>query len=180
MTRGEVYIIIKSDELLIRTMKETDYDQLTEWLNNEDVLEFYGDKNDPFDLKRVIEKYEPRVKGLTRVKVCIAEYKNEPVGFMQYYQLDSVQLKEFGYKESELVYGMDQLIGRSDLLGKGIGTRMVRALVNYIQNEQITTAIVMDPHIDNLRAIRCYEKCGFVKKMMIDKTYWLMEYKNEN
>lgn len=160
-------------------MKETDYVLLTNWLNNEEVLEFYGDKNDPIDLKRVIEKYEPRVKGLHIVKPFIVEYEDKPIGFMQYYQLDRSQLKEFGYEENEVVFGMDQFIGISNLLNKGIGTKMINALIAYIQNELNGAVIIMDPHIANIRAIRCYEKSGFIKKKIIYENYWLMEYSKE-
>lgn len=74
--------MIKTGELTIRRMSAADYSLLTVWLNNKDVVEFYGNVNDPFDLNRVIEKYEPRVKGIHPVKPYIVEYLDVPIGFM--------------------------------------------------------------------------------------------------
>nr|WP_246118823.1 hypothetical protein [Alkalibacillus haloalkaliphilus] len=34
----------------------------------------------------------------------------------------------------------------------------------------------MDPEVSNVRAIKCYEKCGFSKVRLIeDRSKWLME-----
>ncbi|AIQ47705.1 hypothetical protein R70723_18740 [Paenibacillus sp. FSL R7-0273] len=171
--------MLKTDELIIRRMNETDYEQLTSWLNNKDVIEFYGNSNDPFDLARVIEKYEPRVKGLHMVKPCIVQYEETPIGFMQFYELNPSKLKEYGYNTNEHVFGMDQFIGESNFLGKGIGTKMVKSLTEYIQKKLNGSIIVMDPHILNTRAISCYEKCSFVKKKVISGEFWLMECKKK-
>ncbi|WP_142383441.1 acetyltransferase [Bacillus sp. V3-13] len=38
--------------------------------------------------------------------------------------------------------------------------------------------MILDVNVDNKRAIRCYEKCGFVKVKLIQSgASWLMEYK---
>ncbi|QDP40268.1 GNAT family N-acetyltransferase [Radiobacillus deserti] len=166
--------LIQTEELLIRRMKETDYERLTQWLNNKDVLEFW-DTHHPPNIQRVKEKYGPRVKDLEEVKPCIVEVQGRPVGYIQYYRIHSEEIIQLGYAENESVFGMDQLIGISSQLGKGIGTKMVKALIEYIAREQKGTVIVMDPSIRNERAIRCYEKCGFIKKKIINEKYWLME-----
>lgn len=111
------------------------------------------------------------------VKPCIVQYEDTPIGFMQFYELDPTTLEEYGYPNNEHVFGMDQFIGESNLLGKGIGTKMVKSLTEYIQKDLNGSIIVMDPHILNTRAIRCYEKSGFIKKKVIFENYWLMECK---
>ena len=44
--------------------------------------------------------------------------------------------------------------------GKGLGTKLVRALVELLFNDPEVTKIQTDPSPSNLRAIRCYEKAG--------------------
>jgi hypothetical protein len=54
------------------------------------------------------------------------------------------------------------LIGNDELLGKGIGTAVVRrALAELVFSQRDAARCVLGPSPDNPRAIRCYEKCGF-------------------
>ena len=48
--------------------------------------------------------------------------------------------------------------------GKGLGTKLVRALVELLFNDPEVTKIQTDPSPSNLRAIRCYEKAGFERQ----------------
>jgi RimJ/RimL family protein N-acetyltransferase len=45
----------------------------------------------------------------------------------------------------------------------GIGTRAIRLMLVYLFHSKQAAAAVVDPHVENLRAIHCYEKCGFRK-----------------
>ena len=57
--------------------------------------------------------------------------------------------------------GIDQFIGLGDRLGRGLGTRMLRAFVAFLFEDPRVTTIQTDPSPDNLRAIACYRKVGF-------------------
>jgi aminoglycoside 6'-N-acetyltransferase len=57
--------------------------------------------------------------------------------------------------------GIDQYIGESDMLGRGHGSAFVRQHCARLFAAG-APAIGTDPHPDNLRAIRAYEKAGFV------------------
>ena len=59
------------------------------------------------------------------------------------------------------VRGIDQSIGEPELLGRGLGTQLVRALVQRLFDDSEVTRVQTDPAPHNLRAIRCYEKAGF-------------------
>ena len=58
------------------------------------------------------------------------------------------------------VRGIDQSLANASQLGKGLGTKLVRALVELLFNDPEVTKIQTDPSPSNLRAIRCYEKAG--------------------
>ncbi|MFN6566597.1 GNAT family N-acetyltransferase [Dendronalium sp. ChiSLP03b] len=58
-------------------------------------------------------------------------------------------------------------IGESNYWNQGIGTKLLSAAVNYIFEILQAQKIVIDPHVDNTRAIRCYEKCSFVKVQLL-------------
>ena len=57
-------------------------------------------------------------------------------------------------------------------LGKGLGTKLVRALVELLFNDPEVTKIQTDPSPSNLRAIRCYEKAGFERQGTVTTPRW--------
>lgn len=60
--------------------------------------------------------------------------------------------------------GTDQFIGDSDYIGKGYGTLMIKAFIEFLQKiEPTITTVIVDPEPTNYPAIRCYEKVGFKK-----------------
>ena len=70
-----------------------------------------------------------------------------------------------GRKTDPGVRGIDQsLANEHPQLGKGLGTKLVRALVELLFNDPEVTKIQTDPSPSNLRAIRCYEKAGFERQ----------------
>lgn len=53
---------------------------------------------------------------------------------------------------------LDVLIGSKSMLGKGLGTKMLKA---FIQEQSNVQEWLIDPSATNKRAIKCYEKVGF-------------------
>ena len=152
-----------------------DYEVMTKWLNTPEVLEYYGDIQSPFSLEQIIEKYEPRIKGVSQITPYIAQLNTIPIGFMQRYRVLEKDQLAFGYQNNQIIYGMDMFIGEPTLFGKGYGTQMLIKFVIDLFETTDAEIIILDPEITNERAIRCYEKCGFVKVKKINhKTCWLM------
>ena len=169
---------MNTDSISIRKMKHSDFGIMAQWLSTKEVLEFYGDINSPFTLQQVKDKYEPRGTGAIPVIPYIAELDHTPIGFMQQYRLSEVEQEEFGYPANLTIYGIDQFIGLPKLFNRGIGTLMVKKFINYIAQQPNVDLIILDTDVSNIRAIKCYEKCGFIKKKKINKgANWLMEYK---
>ncbi len=78
---------------------------------------------------------------------------------------------EGGKKKPIRVRGIDQLLANASQLGKGLGTKLVRALVELLFNDPEVTKIQTDPSPSNLRAIRCYEKAGFERQGTVTTPY---------
>ena len=70
------------------------------------------------------------------------------------------------------VRGIDQSLANASQLGKGLGTKLVRALVELLFNDPEVTKIQTDPSPSNLRAIRCYEKAGFERQGTVTTPRW--------
>jgi aminoglycoside 6'-N-acetyltransferase len=66
-------------------------------------------------------------------------------------------------------WALDIVIGEPDRWDQSLGTRAVRALLGYLFVEMAASEVVLSPLADNARAVRCYEKAGFVKVRLIPK-----------
>ena len=175
-------MLFEKENLKIRKLEFKDNYLLAKWLSNPIVLEYYDGRDNPFDLEKVNKHFFDRNDS---VYGCIIEYEEQEIGYIQYYQLDEQTTKTYGLNVQDNIYGMDQFIGEVDYWNKGIGKLLVSSMVDYLLEQKQAGKVVMDPQACNVRAIKCYEKCGFKKVKLLPKhelhegeyrDCWLMEY----
>jgi aminoglycoside 6'-N-acetyltransferase len=165
-------MLIQQDEITIGLMQDEihDYKLMAKWLTDEQVLKFYEGRDNPFDLERIIETYKPMSRGDDPVVPCLFYYQNISIGYLQYCALNDLSQAHrqlYHLDQTDDVYGIDLFIGETDYWNKGIGTKILSAVISYLFEQRQAHKIVIDPHVDNPRAIRCYEKCGFVKVKLL-------------
>ncbi|WP_066148096.1 GNAT family N-acetyltransferase [Neobacillus novalis] len=174
-----MYLLFEKERIKVRQLQPEDKHLLVKWLSNPSVLEYYEGRDNPFDLEKVNKKFYNRENGIVR---CLVEYEVVSIGYIQIYQIDD-------FDEKEIVFGMDQFIGETDYWNRGIGTLLVKSMVEYLIEQKQTTRVIMDPQITNIRALACYEKCGFKKIRLLPKhefhegkyrDCWLIEYKKSS
>ena len=153
-------IDIKEEDLRVRTLTSKDLSILIKWLTDDRVLEFYGGRDQNFTEQDIIkEYYEEDNEIATRL---IVECNNIPIGYVQVYDMIDEFYDSYHYdKSDEIVYCMDQFIGEPDYWNKGIGTRFMGMILEYLVTEKDAKAVILDPHQNNPRAVRMYEKAGF-------------------
>ncbi|HLN62311.1 MAG TPA: GNAT family N-acetyltransferase [Symbiobacteriaceae bacterium] len=158
----------------IRPLTDSDSDVATmaRWLTDERVLEYYEGRDNPFDEARIRAVYLGSKDPWEYA--CLVEHEGRPIGYIQFYQIVGEELEAYGYNPNLTVYGMDQFIGEPNFWNRGIGTRMIRMVLNYLFDVAGARRVAMDPHTRNTRAIRAYEKCGF-RKVQILKAHELAE-----
>jgi aminoglycoside 6'-N-acetyltransferase len=89
----------------------------------------------------------------------IVELDGRPIAYLQSY--DPHLEDGHPYQDQPFgTLGIDISIGPPDLLGKGHGSAILRQFAEMLFEEGCPR-LVIDPHPDNLRAIRAYEKAGF-------------------
>ncbi|MGP8651983.1 MULTISPECIES: AAC(6')-II family aminoglycoside 6'-N-acetyltransferase AacA35 [Gammaproteobacteria] len=151
----------------LRLMTEQDLPMLHEWLNRPHIVEWWGGEEQRPTLADVLEHYRPRILAHESVTPYIAMLGEEPIGYAQsYVALGSGD----GWWEEETdpgVRGIDQSLANPTQLNMGLGTELVRALVDRLFSDPTVTKIQTDPAPNNRRAIRCYEKAGFVQERVI-------------
>ncbi len=84
----------------------------------------------------------------------------QPIGYVQTYNAEQAS-GDWWPDEDDSTRGLDLLIGDETLVGRGLGPEIVRALCEKLFAKPGVTSVIVDPHPDNRRSIRCFEKAGF-------------------
>jgi len=129
-----------------RPIQADDFPLLLDWLQRPHVKQWWDDGDDT--IARVARNYSSDPETTKRF---IATLDGSEIGYLQFIRLDKCHV------------GTDQFLADHDRLGKGLGTQCLRAFMNLIIAREAPDMISVDPHPNNRRAIRCYEKCGFVR-----------------
>jgi aminoglycoside 6'-N-acetyltransferase len=131
----------------------SDYEIMARWLTDPCVLKFYEGRDSPLPIDRIKEKYAPRVLGSEAVAPCLLIFRDTPIGCVQFYPITEEH-------DVDNVYGIDQFIGEAGLWNLGLGTRAVSLLLQYLFRVKRARKGTVDPHVENARAIRCYENAA--------------------
>jgi AacA4 family aminoglycoside N(6')-acetyltransferase len=153
--------------LTLRRMTEADLPMLHEWLNRPHIVRWWGGEAARPSLADVVAHYGPRVMAQTSVTPYIAMLAATPFAYAQSYVVMGDGDGWWPDVNDPGMRGIDQSLAHEAMLGQGLGTRMVRALVAHLFADPAVTQIQTDPAPDNARAIRCYEKAGFVQQGLV-------------
>lgn len=135
--------------LRFRPLRATDFPLLLTWLGNEHVKQWWNDGDDT--LEKVALHYGAEEPDVARfILIESTETGEHPLGYFQYYIV------------SQEIIGIDQFIGEAAYLNQGVGTIAIKLFVEMIVAKHKPRQIILDPDPENHRAIRCYEKVGFV------------------
>jgi len=163
-----------SSTITFRAVTEADLPLLHEWLCRPHVIE-YWEPAPTFEAVR--EDYMPRLAPQSILPVDapagVVQYlaceDGEPFGYVQAYRVMAHQSEGWWLDETDPnAVGVDQFIGLADRLGKGLGTRMLRAFVAFLFEDPRVTTVQTDPDPQNARAIACYRKAGFGDVGVVD------------
>ena len=150
---------IGNEEIRIRDFAESDLPLMLKWLTDDRVLEYYEGRDTQYTMELLREHYGEEISDGFRV---IIEYRGIPVGYGQAYRLSGEMFAEYGYPDDgHVVFAMDQFIGEPDYWDRGIGSSFLRLMASCLKTSRAAERILLDPHKNNGRAIRAYEKAGF-------------------
>ena len=145
-------------DYVFRPMTAADLPLIRRWLALPHVLEWWGDPEEQYRLVSG-DLDEPAMDQY------IVSAAGSPLGYLQCYDLTAWN-SGFG-PQPPGTRGIDQFIGKPDMIGRGHGSALIRSFVDdRLRNG--APRIVTDPDPANLRAVRAYEKAGFETDRMVD------------
>ena len=145
--------------LTFRKLKDSkdDYNMLYSWCKNPNIYEWFEQRI--LSLEEIAKKYKRKLED-KKQELLIIQLDNKDIGLVQLYKyekdIDNNLLNS--YKN---IYEYDIFIGDENCLSKGIGSEVIKLINKKIYSEHNADAIVLRPFKRNIRAIKCYQKCGF-------------------
>jgi len=136
-----------------RAVTEADLPLLSTWLAEPHVAEWWDEGPDASiaEIRQAMDSDD--------TEPLIVELDGRPIAYLQSY--DPHLEDGHPYQDQPFgTLGIDISIGPPDLVGVGHGSAIVSQFVELLFEEGCPR-VVIDPHPDNLRAIRAYEKAGF-------------------
>lgn len=152
--------------VILRTTTDTDLEILRSFFTDPEFYERWGGQ--PLADEEIAAKYLGHRSPA--VECFIVEEAGRPVGFVQYWVADDGA--EGG--------GMDLVLTPS-VRGRGIGTAVVNALVEYVRTELQWRRFTVDPDVSNPRGVNFWTNVGFEPVRIVEdehgrEPYWLMEW----
>jgi aminoglycoside 6'-N-acetyltransferase len=145
-------------EYQFRPMTAADLPQVRRWLKMPHVAEWWGDPDEQFALVSEDMTHPAMDQYVVGVD-------DRPFGYLQCYRMTEWNTG-FG-PQPDGTRGIDQMIGEPDMIERGHGAAFIRAFIENLLAGG-TPRVVTDPDPANARAIRAYEKAGFVRDRAVD------------
>ncbi|MES2963357.1 MAG: GNAT family N-acetyltransferase [Bdellovibrionota bacterium] len=140
---------------------ENHMDLLLAWLAKPHVRNNWQEEG---DRARIWEKY--RTLPDRGVHPFVIE-DPEPIGYIQYYEASKVG-GGWWPDEKPGAFGIDLLIGDESKTGQGLGPEIIEKFLEFVcEREKNVTSFIIDPDPKNERAVKAFEKAGFVREAEI-------------
>ncbi len=152
-----------------KKLTQDDWPLMLQWFKEPHVEKWWPTPKENELMEYFLEKI--RSKNSFGFVVFLEE---TPMGYIQYYYIDRKNEKTGFFLpplSDETTVGIDQFIGDPHYLHKGYGTLFIKQFIAELLTikPEITT-IILDPDINNIAAIRCYEKVGFTRVCTYEKS----------
>ncbi|MEM7774976.1 MAG: GNAT family N-acetyltransferase [Pseudomonadota bacterium] len=92
-----------------------------------------------------------------------------PIGYVRWQAVDRKTLDSVGLTDlPDGSIDIDLFIGDASYLGRGLGVPILDALARHLQQTTNVQVIGLTTSVDNLRALRAFEKAAFQKHLRYD------------
>lgn len=144
-------------EIYIRPMTYDDIDDIVRWRNSDAVRQYFIYRGD-FTHDNQIDWMKNHVETGEVAQMIICRRSSES----EDRKLGCVYIRDIDKKNLKGEYGI--FIGEDDARGCGVGTKAAKLMLRYAFEELGLHRIYLRVLEGNERAVRSYEKAGFVKE----------------
>jgi aminoglycoside 6'-N-acetyltransferase len=141
-----------------RPMSVADLPLVAHWLAAPHVAEWWpGVERQVADIRRHLD--EPNIE------LFLVHADARPIGYLQCYDVP-----RGGHPFPDQPAGsrgIDQFIGEADMVSRGHGSAFIRGFVERLFATGVPRAMT-DPDPTNARAVRAYQKAGFISDRLVD------------
>jgi aminoglycoside 6'-N-acetyltransferase len=133
---------------------------IARWLEHPHVMRWWGDPETELNAIAA-HLVEPNIAPF------LAREGSRPIGYMHVYHANPDPYWAAHQLPRE-TFGIDLFLGETDVVGRGMGTRLIQLLLRRLLTLPETARVQVDPAPANAAAIRAYEKAGFERRGPID------------
>jgi aminoglycoside 6'-N-acetyltransferase len=145
-------------ELTLRSMRAEDLELVTVWLGRPHVARWYLAGS---TLERELDELRQSVVGEQPTHALVVLEGGRPIGWCQWYLCSDYPDHADGVGAEPGDVGLDFAIGDPARTGKGVGTRLIAALIAHVRQRQPPRGLIADPEAANVASRRVLEKNGF-------------------
>lgn len=139
----------------LRAVEQGDLPTFVKWINDPKVTE-YLQFEPPMSMEDEVTWYHHMIAS--KDKVFAIETK-------ECHLIGNVGLIGLDWRNRKTDLGI--MIGEKDVWSQGYGTDAITILLRYLFEELGLNRVALYADVGNHRAIRCYEKCGFVHEGVV-------------
>lgn len=145
--------------LTLRPMQPADLVLVERWLNEPHVARWYVAGS---TVARELDDLRRCVAGAEPTRVLLVVETGRPIGWCQWYRCDDYPDHAAGVGAEPGDVGIDYAVGEPERVGRGVGTALVRLIVETVAAAFPAAGIVADTDASNLASRRVLEKAGFL------------------
>ena len=147
---------MKKIKLIKFTDTDSNYRLMYKWCSQEYIYTWFEQRI--LSYKEIVEKYKNKLLS-NKQQLYIIKYQEELIGYVQIYKYDDIIYEEI--ENYNNIYEFDIFIGEIKYLSKGIGSKTINLVNEYIFKNNNGDCILLRPFKSNKKAINCYQNNGF-------------------
>jgi aminoglycoside 6'-N-acetyltransferase len=146
--------------LRLRPMREEDLPAVEAWLRRPHVARWWTPET---TAEAVIAQYLQRIRGErdTQTILLMVTEGGGAIGWCQWYRWADYPAEAAAMKARDREIGIDYAIGDPSRIGRGLGSRLIAALVTEVRRRVPGAGLLVGPEAENSASRRVLEKNGF-------------------
>jgi aminoglycoside 6'-N-acetyltransferase len=147
-----------------RRLTRDDFALLSRWLAEPHVRRWWNHESSPEALE---DDFGDAIDGLEPAEDYVVLLDGEPIGLMQYCRFRDYpeyidDMEKAGYPVDTGAVSIDYFIGEPELVGRGLGTRMIEAFCERIwTTDPYASSIIVPVNSANVGSWRALQRAGF-------------------